>query len=280
MYLKKMNWPSETNCAVMITVNLDEKYFPRTFLPDIDVSETVNYRRMGQEGIELCLPRVLDILDERSIKATFFVPGKVAEEYPEMMRILVEKGHEVGCHGYEHEHMSKLTAYQQYAAIRKGKETIERVTGIEPVGFRAPEGEITLDTLRGAKNLGFKYSSSLHDNDIPYRLDLYSNEGSIIEIPNHWSCFDMPYFAFHFWPPVPTGQPRISCSDKVLTNWKWEYDGFYESGGCFVLQLNPQCIGSQGRIYMLEELLDYIIEKGNVWFATGRQVAEYYEGEG
>lgn len=265
---------------MMITVNLDERYFPRTFLPDFDVSESDNYKKIGHEGMNLGLPRILDVLEERNIKATFFVPGIVAEEYPNEIKTIVKNGHEVGCHGYEHEHMSRLTAYQQYAAIRKGKEAIEKVSGIAPVGFRAPEGEITLDTLRSAKSLGFKYSSSLHDNDIPYLLNTNSIEGNIIEIPNHWACFDMPYFSFHFWPPVPIGQPRIACSDKVLTNWKWEYDGFHESGGCFVLQLNPQCIGSQGKLYMLEDLLDYIKEKGGAWFATGSQVAQYYaEGE-
>lgn len=164
------------------------------------------------------------MLGHYNVKATFFVPGAVAVKFPEALRFIASAGHEIGCHGFEHEHMAMLSPEKQYDVMRKGKEAIIQVCGKEPVGFHVPEGEFSMDTLVAAKKLGFSYSSSLSTDDVPYYLNLGDGEGELYEIPIHWSLYDLPYFSFHFWPPLPNGQPRIACSDKVLNNWKWEYD--------------------------------------------------------
>jgi len=274
MFINKTKWPNGMNNAVMISVNLDAEYYVRLFDPDLNV-DNKSFLDMGQESIELGLPRLLDVLNSYCIKGTFFVPGAIAEKYPDALLSIVESGHEIGCHGYEHEHMGPLSRTEQYKVIQKGIKAIQEVCGIVPVGFRAPEGEITKDTLMLAKELGFCYSSSLYTDDIPYYNDLGTCK--LLEIPIHWSLYDLPYFAFNFSPCIPRGQSRIACSDKVLNNWKWEYDGFYRYGSCYVLQLDPQCVGSQGKIYMLEGILNYIIKKGGAWFATGREIFNYYD---
>ncbi len=274
MFVNKTKWPKEMNNAVMISVNLDAEYYVRTFDPDIDVNN-INFDYMGKKGIEFGLPRLLDVLNRYCVKATFFVPGAIAEKYPDALYSIVKLGHEIGFHGYEHEHMGVLSASEQYKVIKRGVKAIQDVCGKIPTGFRAPEGEITMDTLKVANDLGFCYSSSLHADDVPYYNDFGTCK--FLEIPIHWSLYDLPYFAFDFSPCIPSGQSRISCSEKVLNNWKWEYDGFHRYGSCYVLQLDPQCIGSQGKIYMLEGILDYIIEKGGAWFATGCDIFDYYD---
>lgn len=274
MFINKTKWPNGMNNAVMISVNLDAEYYVRTFDPDIDVSNS-SFEDLGKRGIELGLPRLLDVLNCYGVKATFFAPGIIAEKYPDALHSIDKSGHEIGCHGYEHEHMGVLSRADQYKVIKEGARAIQDVCGKIPAGFRAPEGEITMETLMIAKELGFCYSSSLYTDDIPYYNDL--GESKFLEIPIYWPLYDLPYFAFDFSPCIPSGQSRISCSDKVLNNWKWEYDGFHRYGACYVLQLDPQCIGSQGKIYMLEGILDYIVEKGGAWFATGREIYDYYQ---
>lgn len=274
MFVNKPEWPNRANNAVMISVNLDAEYYARLFDPDLNVDNQI-FQDVGQESVELGLPRLLDVLNRYGIKATFFVPGAVAEKYSSAVHSIAEAGHEIGCHGYAHEHMGVLSAQEQYMAIQKSMKAIKDVIGQNPVGFRAPEGEITMDTLTAAKELGICYSSSLYNDDVPYYKDL--GESKLLEIPIQWALYDLPYFAFNFSPAIPSGQSRISCSDKVLNNWKWEYDGYHRYGSCYVLQLDPQCIGSQGKIYMLEEILDYIIQKGGAWFATGQEIFNHYE---
>ena len=67
---------------------------------------------LGQYGMSHGLPRILDLFDEFKIKATFFVPGKTAEVYPEAVKEIADRGHEIACHGYEYENLS-LFSYEE-----------------------------------------------------------------------------------------------------------------------------------------------------------------------
>lgn len=284
-------WPDGAACAVMITVNLDGAYAARSFDADVDVTEGSSAEIMARDGMEAGLPRLLSVLDDYDVKATFFVQGRTASSFPESLQLILEKGHEIGCRGHENENLALLTQDEQLKIIKQSREAIRNNCGVTPTGFRAPGGELTLETLNIAKDLGFLYSSSLSDDDTPYFLDVYTHATSddalvsdneappahelLLEIPIHAALYDYPYFVFHFDPPIPQGQSRISFGDDVLTNWKWEFDGYHQYGGCFVLQLDPQITGSQGRIYLLEELLAYMKHKGNCWFATGTGIYRY-----
>ena len=146
------------------------------------------------------------------------------------------------------------------------------------VGFRAPEGELTLDTLRITKKYGMHYSSNLCDDDRPYQKDLENGE-TLLEIPIHWDNYDLPYFAFNYHPAFPKGQGRIANYTGVINNWKDEFYGCYEYGLCYVLQLDPAAIGAPGRIGLLEELLDYIDEFDSVWWTSGEEMYQYYQNK-
>ncbi|MBP2652117.1 MAG: hypothetical protein H6Q74_2942 [Firmicutes bacterium] len=270
----KHKWPNQAKTAVMITVNLDAEYFWLSLAPDcIDRPKTLS---MGEYGMTRGLDRLLDVFEAFKIKATFFVPGKVAEIYKSYMQKIVLRGHEIAHHGYEHENYALLPVNEQRAAIEKGIKLIKENCGVIPAGFRAPEGELTLETLAIAKELGFKYSSSLSNDDRPYLIKLNDHNDTILEIPVHWALFDFPYFAFNYRPAFPVGQGRIASYAQVLENWIEEYNGYYEQQLCYVLQLDPQTIGTPGRISLVEELLEYIKQRGSVWFATGSDVAQYF----
>ena len=166
-----------------------------------------NHEMAGKElnfRIELVEVKSVSYTHLRGIRATFFTPGWVAEQYPDKLKAIVEKGHEIAALGYHHEHMALLSEEEQESAIKKGIQAIEKVCGVTPKGFRSPEGELTLDTLRIAKKNGLVYSSNLCDDDRPYWKDL--GEDKILEIPIHWVNYDLPYFAFNYHPAFPAGQ--------------------------------------------------------------------------
>ena len=122
------------------------------------------------------------------------------------------------------------------------------------------------------KTLGFSYSSSLSDDDVPYVRE----SCGLLELPIHWELFDLPYFAFTFDPPIPPGQSRSARMDDVLKNWLYELEGARRFGTLFNLQLDPQAIGEQGRIFMLEELLTEIQKAEDVWVTTGEEIASFF----
>lgn len=152
MKLERPKWPENKKCSAMITINLNAELFWLQLDPTCkDMPKTLS---LGQYGMTRGVDRILKILEERGIRATFFTPGWVAEQYPDKLKAIVEKGHEIAALGYHHEHMALLSEEEQESAIKKGIAAIEKVCGVTPKGFRSPEGELTLDTLRIANYTG------------------------------------------------------------------------------------------------------------------------------
>ncbi len=257
-------WPDGARCAALLTVNLDADQFWLGMFPDsINRPKTLS---MGEYGIKRGLDRVLRTFEEYNIKSTFFIPGKVAENYPEAIEKIIAKKHELAVHGHTHTSMHLLTAEQQIEEMENAKEALKKISGITPVGFRAPEGELTMETLKLAKQCGFIYSSSLYDNDRPYTISL--ENGQITEIPIHWELHDFPYFAFNYGPAFPIGQGRVSSYYQVTKNYQREFDGYYQYGLAYVAQFTPQTIGSPGKIKILEDVLAYITRSEDLWIGT------------
>ena len=275
MFIEKMEWPDGKAYAAMISVNLDAEYFGKIYYPDVNVKEG-DILRLGQTSIRFGLPRLLYTLRSYGVKATFFIPWQVAKDYPDAVKAVVKEGHEIGCHGNCHELLAPMTKADQLRVLKEATYGLEAFAGKPVEGFRMPEGEINEDTYQVLKALGYTYSSSLSDDDVPY---LRENSG-IMELPVHWELFDLPYFTFTFDPPIPPGQARAASMDDVLANWYYELEGARRWGTLFNLQLDPQATGEQGRIFMLEQLLDTMKETDDVWIATGSQIAQYCRTKG
>jgi polysaccharide deacetylase family protein (PEP-CTERM system associated) len=115
--------------------------------------------------------RILTLLDEFHIQATFFVLGWVAERAPGMVRDIAGRGHEIACHGYGHELIYRIGPERFREDVRKSKALLEDICGKRVVGYRAPSYSITKKSLWALDILieeGFSYDSSIfpvyHDN--------------------------------------------------------------------------------------------------------------------
>ena len=104
------------------------------------------------------LPRVLEALDEAALRATFFVEGLNSELYPDTLRELGARGHEVACHGWRHERWAGLEPATERDRLRRSAEGM-RSLGLRPAGFRPPGGELTAATPALLGELGFTYCS-------------------------------------------------------------------------------------------------------------------------
>jgi len=116
--------------------------------------------------------KILDILGDKQIKATFFTLGWIAERYPSIVKRIVSDGHELACHGYEHIRVTEQTPDQFRSDVYKAKNILEELSGKEIKGYRAASysiGASNLWALNVLQELGFKYSSSIY----PVKHDLY-----------------------------------------------------------------------------------------------------------
>jgi hypothetical protein len=132
----------------------------RLFVMTIDVDPSL--RSIPSFVTKKGLNSLLCLLDKYAIKATFFVPSSVAEEFPIKMREVVQRGHEIACHGLKHDPWeATLDADKQTKMIKTATENIQSVTGFRPVGFRAPLFRIKEDCWIALQKNDYVYDSSV-----------------------------------------------------------------------------------------------------------------------
>ena len=278
--MNTLKWPDGKRCAVMFSFDVDGDTTwenGNRGLPNGD--KYLRSLSVGQYGPKRCVDRILDKLDEYGVKATFFVPGLTAERYPELIKKIDEKGHEIGHHGYAHERFAGKTVEEQIEIIEKTQRIFKELIGHEVRGFRTPSGDWALETPKLLHERGIDYSSSMRGDDRPYRTIIDGRETDMIEIPTKWEVDDYVAMAYNMYPAEPCGQDRISCYRKVEDNFLREFRGHYRYGLCISFMSHPQVIGTPGKIRILDTLLREITSKDDVWVATGCEIADWYRNQ-
>ena len=146
--------------------------------------------------------RILDLLAERAVRATFFVLGWVARQRGELVRRIAAAGHEVASHGMSHHMLARLGAETFRRELRDSRQILQDLCGQEIVGFRAPTFSITHETSWALDVLieeGWQYDSSV----FPVRHDRYG----VPDAPTgpHWARAGR----LRRTPPVASGEGRI-----------------------------------------------------------------------
>jgi len=133
------------------------------------------------------LPRILALLEETGLRATFFVEGLNTELYPEALSAIAAAGHEVALHGWCHEQWGELGADEEAELVARGVRALDDL-GLRPLGFRPPGGSLNSGTLRLLREHGFTYCSPAGDA-------VSTREGMTIR-PFTWPLVD----AYHYLP--------------------------------------------------------------------------------
>lgn len=102
------------------------------------------------------IPSLLQILEDKNVKITFFIEGRWAEKNPDLLRLINVKGHEIGNHGYSHARHAKLSFQQNINEIKNAEKVIEKITGKKTELFAPPYGEFSEITVRAAESLNYK----------------------------------------------------------------------------------------------------------------------------
>lgn len=175
----------------VFSVDVEDFFHVEAFADVVERSQWDHY----QSRVVSNTQRLLDLLEAHSVEATFFVLGWVCDRQRELVREIVARGHEVGCHSYWHRPIFSLTADEFREDTRRAKETIEQACGVPVKGYRAPSFSITRKSLWALEilaELGFTYDSSI----FPIAHDVYgiphgprrptvvrTRKGQILEMP-------------------------------------------------------------------------------------------------
>jgi peptidoglycan-N-acetylglucosamine deacetylase len=255
-------WPEGKRCAAAFSFDFDAEEL--WIGEDPENADRPGVLSQGTYGAKVGVPRLLELLDRRGVRASFFVPGRVAERHPDRVREIVAAGHELGHHGYTHTSPTKLSREEEEAELVKGCEALEAL-GAEISGYRSPSWDFSPHTLELLAAHGFAYSSNLMDDIAPYR-----HEGQpIVEVPVQWILDDAP----HFWFDAVAWNKKISTTSEFRQIWEEEFLGIRQLGGCAIFTMHPQIIGRPGRLRALEDFIGFVQDHRDAWVATCGEIA-------
>ncbi len=230
---------------------------------------------------------ILDFLDERNIKATVFVLGRLAEDEPELIKEISSKGHEIGFHTYSHIHLNNenVDSFKQQSISSKA--FIEDLIGQEIRGFRAPAFSLTRESvwvLDILKELGFVYSSSVlpANNPIngfpgaPRKPFLWPN--GLLEIPvpiAEYGPITIPYLGGIYLRYLPVSVIKYFLNREKTQQSLWMYchphdfdhqEKFYQIKGTSLLTSLLLWFNREGTFRKIEQLFMDYPQAGSISF--------------
>jgi peptidoglycan/xylan/chitin deacetylase (PgdA/CDA1 family) len=264
--LRPASWKGGARCAVALSFDVDHETNELR-----DGGQSIGRMAWGQFGNRVGVPRILKLLEAHGVKATFYVPAVVAMLYPDEQRRAIAAGHEIGVHGWIHELNSILPYETERDLMFRSIDTLEKISGVRPVGMRTASWDFSPNTLGIEKEMGLAYDSSLMADEDCYELLLHGNPTGIVELPVEWIRDDAVYFSMHRFQSLRPYTPP----QGVLDIWRRELEGAHAAGGIFQLTMHPHVIGYRSRIWIVEELIRHAKALGGIWFATHAEIAAW-----
>ena len=261
-------WPNAARCAVALTFDVDTDSMLHYALPSTAHRKltALSWTRYDQVAI----PRILEIYRRYGLHQTFFVPGWVAERYPDMVTAIAADGHDVALHGYMHELSSEMSTDEESAILERGIAVLEHVTGQRPIGWRAPFYSFSPATAHLLCQAGFVYDSSLMGDDVPYLVR--SDCGELIEFPADFQSDDWAQYVqspeFEYMMPI---RPPA----RAMEVFRAEVEAAYTYGGLWVSVWHPFVSGRLSRALEVARLIEDLLDRGDVWLASLKDIAEH-----
>jgi peptidoglycan/xylan/chitin deacetylase (PgdA/CDA1 family) len=254
-------WPGDARIAVTLTFDFQGGEDVRPL-----ANGTINHEQYTQAeyGPNTAIWRILGILEDEDITATFLTCGGIAERYPEAVRAIVARGHEVAGHGYHHEVARDLSRDEETEVIRKTTAMIAERAGTAPVGWRScTQSPNSLELLMAQ---GYLWNSNSFSHDLPF---LWHDGGrQLVELPRQ------PFGDGRAYGHNDSGDP-----DHALAIWRAMFDELYEESATSPtycpFQIHPYVSGRPGRARALRDIIRHMKAAAGVWFATGSEVAQW-----
>lgn len=260
-YNDGFSWPEGARIAVALTFDFQGG---EDVKPNKD--GILNYEEwtQGEYGPNTGVWRLLRMLDEEKIRATFLTCGAIAERYPEAMKAIVAKGHEIAGHGYHHETARFLKRDEENDVMTRTTTIIQQRTGHKPIGWRSCTQ--STNTIGLLMDHGYLWNSNSFSHDLPF---LYEREGKLlIELPRH------PFGDGRGYGHFDSGTP-----DTVTTIWTRAFNQLHRESKAaptyMPFQIHPYISGRPGRADALQEMVQTMKKAGGVWFASAEEISRW-----
>ncbi|HEY0835419.1 MAG TPA: allantoinase PuuE [Azospirillum sp.] len=278
----KADWPGAARIAVQFVLNYEEgaentilngDAASEAFLSEIVAAQPLpGVRNICMEslydyGARVGVWRLLRLFERKRIPLTVFAVALAAERNPQVIRAMVEAGHEIASHGYRWINYQYMGEEDERAHIRKAVEILEQVSGSRPLGWYT--GRISPNTRRLVAEFGgFLYDADAYDDELPY-WQLVAGKPELI-VPYTLDANDMRF-------ATPQG---FNSGEQFFAYLKDSFDTLYAEGAetprMLSVGLHCRLAGRPGRAAALARFLDYAASHEGVWFCRRVDIARHW----
>jgi len=204
---------------LFLTIDLEDWFQVENLKEAINPAEWDSCEMRVVDNVKI----LLELLERRSIKSTFFVLGWIAERIPKIIKEIHENGHEIASHGYAHKPIYAQSVKEFLDDLRKSKRILEDIIGEKVIGYRAPNFSITDWAIKVLKDEGFIYDSSycptsLNKNYGKINIRDAKEKNGVYILPN--GLYEIPISTMKFFKiQIPTGGAYF----RIIPYWVFKY---------------------------------------------------------
>ena len=273
------DWPGGARIAVQFVLNYEEggencilhgDPASEAFLSEIVGAQPlpgvrhISMEQIYEYGSRVGVWRLLRLFERKRIPLTAYAVAMAAERHPQVIRAMVDAGHEIASHGYRWINYQYVDEDTEREHISKAVEILAQVAGERPLGWYT--GRTSPNTRRlVAEHGGFLYSSDSYDDDLPHYVEVLGKPHLVI--PYTLDNNDMKF-------AVPPGFGDPFGFEHHLRN---SLDLLRAEGGRMMsVGLHCRLAGRPGRAAALARFLDHVVAAGDVWAATREEIARHW----
>lgn len=266
----KWRWSNGARVAVLVVPNIE--YFSIT-MPGTDVSPRpaplqpdIPNHSYREYGARVGVWRLMDLMERFNVRGTVALNAAVCDHYPDILNRARELNWEFMGHGWTNsERMPGLSEEAERALLRRVRDRIKAFFGVAPRGWLSPALLGNWATPDLLKEEGYDYTCDWIHDDQPTWLE--TRGGRLMTMPYSIELNDLPVFL-----------QRHLMPEDFTRMIQAHFDQLFDEGGSrarvMTIALHPFAIGTPHRIHALAEALRYLQGRGEVWFATGGEVAD------
>jgi peptidoglycan/xylan/chitin deacetylase (PgdA/CDA1 family) len=264
-------WPGGARLVISISMQMEagaqpesgaESPLPQTDPKYPDFAATKWYEYGFKEG----LPRLLDMFDRRNVKVTSHMVGSDVEKHPTLAKEIVERGHEPSGHGQTWTPEYSMVPEAERKSYADSAATIERVTGVRPVGFNAFWLRGTPETLQILQELGYTYYIDDVSRDEPFLVNVRNKPFAVVPYTLHMN-------------DIVNYESRYFSTEAYAADLKREFDVLYEEGAhrrrMMSVSAHDRIAGRPARMRVLEDFIQYAQSHQGVSFMRKVDIANY-----
>lgn len=253
-------WPGDNRCALCLSFDVDGPYGEANYQPSTN-GYALSQTEYDQHGAR----RILEILADSDVQATFCWVGQEAEDRPDLVLIAAAQGHEIALHSWDHRYYHELTADEQRADMRRTSDTLSRLIGHKPLGHKSAGWRYTNDTHVICQESGLRWAMDIPRGDLPFLMRPNPALPPLVQLPpsSHWD--DYSFFVDKMMTPA-----------QAFEFWREDLDVIRAEGSMMCLTMHPFVTGRPGPSRTLVRLIDYAIDLGDIWIARADQISDWW----